>query len=190
MVLNLVCPLGRMATSDPEMCGEEEWWKEGSVEHDVGVSVHNQFPPFNSSLLHQHSSAQHGRGGRDKNGAAGGPVAARGVQAPGTRHGVSAKGKTWSSPGRKDAKASGVRKDTKEAELPVLRDQVNNMTNEWKQPPVQFEEAGDETKPDEDCKVEVDGEADSRRKLDLRERSQKSSERLMEGTVAARAAAG
>ena len=49
-----------------------------------------------------------------------------------------------------------------------MRDKVKKMENEWKKPAVQFEEAGEETKPDEDCMLEVDSEADSRKKLELR----------------------
>ena len=35
---------------------------------------------------------------------------------------------------------------------------------------MQFEEPGEDTKPDEHCKMEVDDEADSRKRLDVRKK--------------------
>ena len=50
----------------------------------------------------------------------------------------------------------------KYAELRELCDNVKKVENEWKKPAVQFEEAGEETEPDEDWQVEVDSEAVAR----------------------------
>ena len=41
-----------------------------------------------------------------------------------------------------------------------------------KNPAVQFEETSEEAKSDEDCKMEVDSEADSRRKLEPRKKKE------------------
>ena len=90
----------------------------------------------------------------------------------------------------------------KEAELRELGEENKRLKSESKKPAVQFEVAGGQTKPDEG--FEMDGEADSRRKLDLRkkERSRSSCEKLRrvpiwmriswrsEGKVAARVPAG
>ena len=58
----------------------------------------------------------------------------------------------------------------KDTGLRELRDRAKKMKNEWKRRVVQFEEPVEEAKPDEDCKMEMDGDADSRRKLDLRKK--------------------
>ena len=50
-----------------------------------------------------------------------------------------------------------------DAGLRELREEVRTLKNESRQQAVQFQEPGDETKPDEDCKMEVDDEADSRK---------------------------
>ena len=42
------------------------------------------------------------------------------------------------------------------------------MENERKRPVVQFKEPCEEAKPDEDCKIEVDGEAGRCKKLNMR----------------------
>ena len=39
-----------------------------------------------------------------------------------------------------------------------------------KMPSVQFEDIGEDAKPDDDCKMEVEGEADSRKKLEMRKK--------------------
>ena len=38
-----------------------------------------------------------------------------------------------------------------------------NIVAEWRHPAVQFEEQSEDVTPDGDCKMEVDGEADSRK---------------------------
>ena len=57
----------------------------------------------------------------------------------------------------------------KETELRELRDEIKKMESEWMRPTVQFEEPGEDAKP-EDCKMEVYGGADSHNKLDMRKK--------------------
>ena len=51
-----------------------------------------------------------------------------------------------------------------------LREEVKRLQGEGERLAVQFEETCEEFLPDEDCKMEVDSEADSRKKLDQRKR--------------------
>ena len=52
-----------------------------------------------------------------------------------------------------------------------LLKKAKKLDSEGKKPAVQFEDAGEETRLDEDCMMEVDSDADSRKKLDLRQSS-------------------
>ena len=54
----------------------------------------------------------------------------------------------------------------KETVMRELRDGVERLASEGQKPAVQFEETSEEVQPDEDCNMEVDSEADSRKKLD------------------------
>ena len=56
----------------------------------------------------------------------------------------------------------------KDTGLRELRDRAKKMKDEWKRRVVQFKEPGEEAKPDEDCKMEVNGDADSCRELEMR----------------------
>ena len=58
----------------------------------------------------------------------------------------------------------------KETELRELREEVRRLKSASKTPAVQSEETGEEVKTEEDCKMEVDSEAESRQKLDQRKR--------------------
>ena len=58
----------------------------------------------------------------------------------------------------------------KEAELFEFCEEVKKLKSEGQKAAVCFEEINEEVKPDEDCKMEVDSEAESRKKLHQRER--------------------
>ena len=83
------------------------------------------------------------------------------LQAVSTRH-----GRSWSA-----SSSSGGRPyvgvQAKEAEL---REEIKRLKKEGKKPAVQFEEPGEDAKLGEDCKMELDGEADSGLQLEIRKK--------------------
>ena len=83
-------------------------------------------------------------------------------------------GRSWSASSSsgdgEDHKLAYKAQWAEEAELRELREENQRLKSEFRMPAVQFEETRELARPDEDCRMEVHSEADSREKLDMRKK--------------------